>query len=131
MKAIKWGVCVGSLFAGHRYYRSRSVNSAAHWFTVMSFVSFFNIWLSFSLQEYVTEYGSRKSISMSQRNEYHQNAYKAYVKRMQNETLSIDELADPILQNDTAQALDTFSDTYAEIVKRRFGTDNVERDVLL
>lgn len=50
---------------------------------------------------------------------------------MQNETLSIDELADPILQNDTAQALDTFSDTYAEIVKRRFGTDNVERDVLL
>lgn len=49
MKALKWGVCVGSLFAGHRYYRTRSVNNAAHWFTVMSFVSFFNIWLSFSL----------------------------------------------------------------------------------
>lgn len=70
-KALKWGIMVGGMFAFHRYYRTRDVNNAAHWFTVMSCVSFFNIWLSYSLQEFVTEYGSRKSISMSSRNEYH------------------------------------------------------------
>jgi len=48
-KALKWGVMVGSMFAMHRYYRTRSINNAAHWFTVMSFVSFFNIWLSYGL----------------------------------------------------------------------------------
>ena len=82
-KAIKWGVTVGCLFAAHRYYRTRKINDAAFWFGVMSSASFFNIWLSFSLQEFVTEYGSKKSISVSQRNEYHQNAYKAYVEKIQ------------------------------------------------
>ena len=24
-KALKWGVCVGSMFSFHRYYRSRSI----------------------------------------------------------------------------------------------------------
>ena len=48
-KALKWGVMVGSMFAMHRYYRTRSINNAAYWFTVMSFVSFFNIWLSYGL----------------------------------------------------------------------------------
>ena len=48
-KAMKWGITVGGLFAMHRYYRTRSINNAAHWFTVMSFISFFNIWLSYSL----------------------------------------------------------------------------------
>ncbi len=48
-KALKWGITVGGLFAFHRYYRTRNVNNAAHWFTIMSCVSFFNIWLSYSL----------------------------------------------------------------------------------
>ena len=81
-RALKWGVTVGSMFAAHRYYRSRSINNAAHWFTVMSFVSFFNIWLSFSIQEFIGEYGSRKSLSLTARNAYHQEAYKAYVERI-------------------------------------------------
>ena len=63
-KAIKWGVIVGGLFATHRYYRTRSVENAAFWFSVMSFVSFTNIWVSYGLQEAVTEIGSRKSISL-------------------------------------------------------------------
>ena len=115
-KALKWGVMVGGMFAGHRYYRTRSVNNAAHWFTVMSCVSFFNIWVSYSLQEFVTEYGSRKSISMSSRNEYHQNAYKTYVDRIQDETMTVDHNASPILQNDMAGALETFADTYTELL---------------
>jgi uncharacterized membrane protein len=70
-KALKWGISVGGMFAFHRYYRTRNINNAAHWFTVMSAVSFFNIWASYALQEFVTEYGSRKSISVSSRREYH------------------------------------------------------------
>ena len=64
-RAIKWGISVGALFAAHRYYRTRSINNAAHWFTCMSLISFFNIWLSYSLQEHVTELASRKSLSLS------------------------------------------------------------------
>lgn len=48
-KALKWGIMVGGMFAFHRYYRTRNINNAAHWFTIMSCVSFFNIWLSYSL----------------------------------------------------------------------------------
>ena len=48
-KAMKWAVGVGIMFAFHRYYRTRDVNTAAHWFTVMSLFSFFNIWGSYKL----------------------------------------------------------------------------------
>lgn len=81
-KAIKWGIVVGGMFAFHRYFRTRDLNAAAHWFTVMSFVSFFNIWASYGLQEFVTEYGSRKSLSLQARNEYHTNAYKSYLNNL-------------------------------------------------
>jgi hypothetical protein len=98
-KAIKWGVCVGSMFAFHRYYRTRDINAAAHWFTVMSFFSFFNIWASYGLQEFVTEYGSRKSLSLAARNEYHTNAYKSYLQGLENTTRSLDDRVRPILHN--------------------------------
>ena len=48
-KAIKWGICVGALFAGHRYFRTRSIDNAAFWFSTMSFVSFTNIWIAYGL----------------------------------------------------------------------------------
>ena len=48
-KAIKWGLVVGSMFAFHRYYRTRDLNAAMHWFTVMSFFGFFNVWASYGL----------------------------------------------------------------------------------
>jgi hypothetical protein len=48
-KALRWGIVVGAMFGGHRYYRSRSIENAAFWFTSMSALSFINIWLSFSL----------------------------------------------------------------------------------
>lgn len=57
----------------------------------MSCVSFFNIWLSYSLQEFVIDYGSRKSISLSQRNEYHAGAYAYYVNKISEETIEIDD----------------------------------------
>jgi len=45
-KAMKWGVIVGSLFAAHRYYRTRSVDNASFWFFAMSCFSASNIWIS-------------------------------------------------------------------------------------
>jgi len=65
-KAIKWGDLCWISFAFHRYYRTRDFNAAAHWFTVMSFFSFFNIWASYGLQEFVTEYGSRNHFPLQQ-----------------------------------------------------------------
>lgn len=61
-KAIRWGIGIGSIFAAHRYYRSRNIHNAAHWFSVVSSISFINVWLSYSLQEFVTEYASRGSL---------------------------------------------------------------------
>lgn len=126
-KALKWGVMVGCMFAGHRYYRTRDVNNAAHWFSVMSAVSFFNIWVSYSLQEFVTEYGARKSISLTARNAYHENAYKHYVDRVIEETSSVDFQGQPQLQNDKGQALDTLALTSTQLLQRQFSTLGVDR----
>jgi len=100
---------VGGLFAAHRYYRTRSVENAAFWFSVMSFVSFTNIWISYGLQEAVTEIGSRKSISLQARNEYHQGAYKHYIERVATETKSIDNKVMPTMTNEKGRMLSEFA----------------------
>jgi len=64
-KAMRWGIGIGSIFAAHRYYRSRSIDNAAHWFTVISSVTMFNVCLSYGLQEFVTNYASRNSLLTS------------------------------------------------------------------
>lgn len=130
-KAIKWGVMVGGMFAFHRYYRTRDLNAAAHWFTVMSFFSFFNIWVSYGLQEFVTEYGSRKSLSLAARNEYHTNAYKAYLENLEASTKSLDDKVRPALHNSQAQALDEFIGNFDEYLHERFGTKDLDKDQLL
>ena len=78
-KALQWGVTVGGLFAAHRYYRTRSFDSASYWFFVSSMISTFNIWVSYGLQYAVTDIASRKSISDQARDQYHQGAYKSYI----------------------------------------------------
>lgn len=119
------------MFAFHRFYRTRNVNNAAHWFAVMSCVSFFNIWLSYSLQEFVMDYGSRKSMSLAQRNEYHENAYNYYVDRVTTETRIMDGNAEPMLLNETGRALDHFFTTYQDYLKSRFGTQEMSaQDVI-
>lgn len=64
---------------------------------------------------------------MSSRQEYHENAYKHYIDRVQDETYALDEFASPLLQNDMGQALETFADTYTEILQDRFQTKNKSR----
>lgn len=107
-KAIKWGVAVGTCFAFHRYFRTRDLNAAAHWFTVMSFFGFFNVWISYGIQEFVTEYGSRKSLSLAARNEYHTNAYKSYLQSLETSVRPLDDKITPVLHNSQAQALNEF-----------------------
>ena len=113
------------MFAAHRYYRTRSVENAAFWFSVMSFVSFTNIWISYGLQEAVTEIGSRKSISLQARNEYHQGAYKTYIERLANETKSIDSKVMPAMTNETGKVLRDFGSNYKTILQGRFGMEDV------
>ena len=127
-KAIKWGVMVGGMFAFHRYYRTRDLNAAAHWFTVMSFFSFFNIWASYGLQEFVTEYGSRKSLSLASRNEYHTNAYKSYLEGLENTIRPIDDRVRPALHNSQAQALDEFIANFEEYLNEKYGTRSLDKD---
>ena len=67
LKATKWAIAVGGMFAFHRYFRTRDLQNAAHWFAYMSCFSFANIWISYQLQEFVVEFGSRKSMSLSAR----------------------------------------------------------------
>eukprot|EP00347_Sterkiella_histriomuscorum_P005580 403356067 len=130
-KAIKWGVVVGGMFAFHRYFRTRDFNAAAHWFTVMSFVSFFNIWISYGLQEFVTEYGSRKSLSLAARNEYHTNAYQSYLDNMQVTVRPMDDKIQPVLHNSQVMALNDFIRNYDEYLKDRFGTTELSKDEMI
>ena len=81
MKAIRWGIFVGGLFGAHRYYRSRDIQGSLTWFCTVSGISFFNIWVSYGLQEFVTQHGTTKGIQTAARAEYHNNAYRAYLER--------------------------------------------------
>lgn len=119
------------MFAFHRFYRTRNLNNAAHWFAVMSSISFFNIWLSYSLQEFVLDYGSRKSLSIAQRNEYHENAYNYYVDRVTQETKLLDAEAEPILLNETGRALDHFLTCYREFLQTKYETSNMSAQDIL
>lgn len=124
--AIKWGVFVGSLFAFHRYYRTRDINNAAHWFTIMSFFSFFNIWISNGLQHFMSDYTVRKSISLSQRNEHYTTAYKAYYETVQDRVDPIDsELkVQPIIKNSQAESLNQFIENYQNYLKAKYAVQN-------
>ena len=113
-KAIKWGIFVGGLFGFHRYYRTRDIQNATHWFTVMSFASFFNVWISYAVQDFVTDYGVKKSVSLQQRNEYHQNYYKAYLENRTEVADPIDKqlIVQPILDNSQARSINDFIEKY-------------------
>jgi hypothetical protein len=67
----------------------------------MSFVSFFNIWISYAIQDFVTDYGVKKSVSLQARNEYHENYYKAYLEQMSEKIDPIDKKlrVEPIFHN--------------------------------
>lgn len=119
---MKWGVVVGGMFACHRYYRTRDIMAAAHWFTVMSFVSCFNIFLSYQLQDFVTEYGSRKSLSIASRNEYHSNAYRAYLQTLTTTVKPLDYEVEPVLNDQQTSAFNSFIDNYSTYLKEEFGT---------
>jgi hypothetical protein len=91
----------------------------------MSCVSFFNIWLSYSLQEFILDNGSRKSLSIAQRNEYHENAYNYYVDRVTVETGQLDSVAEPVLLNETGRALDFFMESYRAYIMNKYETQNM------
>ena len=130
-KAIQWGVLVGSMFAAHRYYRTRSIENAAYWFSVMSLVSGTNIWISYGLQEAVTEFGSRKSISLQQRSEYHDGAYKTYIERLANDTHAIDSKVLPSLSNETGKVLSEFRINYISKLQQVYGTEDMSEAQIL
>ena len=48
-KAIRWGIMVGAMFGAHRYIRSRNLSNAMNWFSTVSVISFFNIWVSYGI----------------------------------------------------------------------------------
>lgn len=122
MKAIKWGIFVGSMFGMHRYYRSRDINNAFHWFGVMSCFSATNIWVSTSLQEFTTDYGSRKAVSLTQRNKYHTDAYTAYVDKVSYQTKSLDYNISAALYNDKSRAFEELVGEIQTHMKTYYGT---------
>ena len=81
LKAIRWGIMVGGMFGMHRYYRSRDIQGSLTWFCSISGLSFFNIFVSYGLQEFVTQVGTTKGINLAARNEYHSNAYRHYLEK--------------------------------------------------
>lgn len=97
----------------------------------MSFVSFFNIWASYGLQEFVTEYGSKKSLSLAARNEYHTNAYKSYIQGIENQVRPLDEKYGPVLHNSSAYAMNEFIKSYDDYLKERFGTREQAKEELM
>ena len=58
------------MFAAHRYYRTRNVDSASYWFSIASLFSATNIWISYGLQNAATEMGSKMSLAAQAGQQY-------------------------------------------------------------
>lgn len=108
MKAVRWGVFVGGLFGMHRYYRSRNFENAMAWFATISGISMFNIWVSYGIQEYVTQHGTTKGLQNAAREEYHNNAYKTYLERTQQQVNLLHDGANPILKASQSESMNDF-----------------------
>ncbi len=89
------------------------------------------MWISYGIQEFVTEYGSRKSLSLAARNEYHTNAYKSYLEGLETSVRPLDDKIKPVLHNSQAQALDEFYNNFQNYLYERFGTRDLSKDAML
>ena len=127
-KAIRWGVFVGGLFGMHRYYRSRDVQAAATWFFTVSGISFANIWISYGLQEFVTQHGSTKGLQGASREEYHRNAYKHYIERAQENITNIDYDAQPVMRNSQTESMEIFISDLESKMKNHYQSQNLNKD---
>ena len=109
------------MFGMHRYYRSRNLSNALTWFCSVSTFSFVNIWISYGLQDFVTQHGTTKSIQTAARNEYHVNAYKSYIERAQQQTETIDRNLQPVMRNSQSESMDLFIEDFEVKLKNHFG----------
>lgn len=129
-KAIRWGIFVGGLFGAHRYYRSRDIQNALTWFCTVSGISFFNIWVSYGLQEFVTQHGTTKGLQTAARSEYHTNAYKSYLERQQEQIQLIDRsgVAQPVLRNSQSESMDLFVQDLERSLHRPYNSGKLVYD---
>ena len=79
----------------------------------------------------MTEYGSRKSLSLAARNEYHTNAYKTYVEGLETSVRPLDDKIRPVLHNSQAQALEEFNNNLQSYLVDRFGTRDLSKDQIM
>ena len=80
----------------------------------------------------MTEYGSRKSLSLTARNEYHTNAFKNYVNKLETTVRPVDQGSSiATLNNQQAQGLDEFINGYHNFIVDRFGTRELTKDEVL
>lgn len=70
----------------------------------------------------MTEYGSRKSLSIASRNEYHSNAYRAYLQTLTTTVKPLDYEVEPVLNDQQTSAFNSFIDNYSTYLKEEFGT---------
>ena len=89
------------MFAMHRYYRTRNVDSATYWFAAASLFSSTNIWISQGLQNAATEMGSKTSLAAQAAQQYHTEAYKAYVEKVASDTHALDSKVMPYMTKET------------------------------
>ena len=75
--------------------------------------------------------GSRKSISMQARQQYHQGAYQTYIERVANETKSIDNKVMPFMTNEKGKVLSNFAKNYADVLKTMYGTEELDEEKIL
>lgn len=97
------------------------MNNAAHWFTVMSFIAFFNIWVSNALQDFISDYGVRKNITVSQRTEHNKSAYTSYYSKVQKKVDYIDKelKVQPIMKNSQIESLNEFIENFVLSMKMK------------
>ena len=78
----------------------------------------------------MTQVGTTKGINLASRNEYHQNAYRHYLEKQQNQIQLIDPSgqSEPILRNTQGESMNIFIKDLEQNLKQYYQSDNLQRD---
>ncbi len=103
----------------------------------MSGISFFNIWVSYGLQDFVTTKSTTQGQQTAARQEYHTNAFKHYIHRLETKTRMVDDgvtaydNATPVVKNSQSEAFNEMISSMEQQAQTAYDSSRLDRERIL
>jgi len=113
------------------------MQNALTWFCTVSGVSFFNIWISYGLQDFVTTKSTTQGQQTAARQEYHTNAFKHYIHRLETKNSMVDDgvmaydNASPVLKNSQSEAFNEMIASMEVQAQRTYNSFTLDKEKIL